>query len=426
MFSSKISSAVTFPLKGLEMRPYLHSDCSSKVSTYELFSVICHHGTAGGGHYTCFALNRGQWYEFDDQYVTKVTHEKVQTCEAYVLFYRKTNKLSAEVRNKAEKILDETTDGLKKSYISRQWINKFYYCAEPGPIDNSDFLCHHGAINPDRYMNIERIAFPVPYEVYDYLFKKFGGCPPFVDISICQACTALQKRLLLEMETFVQITKDAKNQDASNTHFLSTSWYTQWQNFVQKTSQEPPGPIDNSKINLNHLDFNEAAEVPESLWNFFYNIYGGGPEIRIKPPPSVEEMETEDVGSDMIIMSDFEKLVQKKSESNASLNATSSPEFVIPISRKIKPLKTMIDRNMYGHGEPMKTQNGYVEQLEERRDATCVIANGTILSETSDELEDLSNNSLNLDDEIDEDETEEFKKSKRYRRRRKNVEYIIL
>lgn len=404
------------------MRTYLHTDCTSKVSSYELFSVICHHGTAGGGHYTCFALNSGQWYEFDDQYVTKVPPEKVQTCEAYVLFYRKTNKMSEVVREKAEKIMDETTDGIKKAYISRQWINKFYHCAEPGPIDNSDFLCHHGAINPDRHMDIERVASYIPYEVYDYLFKKFGGCPPFVDLSICQACTALQKRLLLEMETFLHISKDAQSQDTPHTHYLSTSWYTQWQYFVQKRNQEPPGPIDNTKITLDHLDLNEAAEVPESIWNFFYNIYGGGPEIRIRPPPCIEEMETEEVGSDMIIMCDFEIPLHKKSRSSTTLNGA-SPEFVIPTLRKEKPIKSMIDRNMYEHGEPMETQNGPVDEDEEKREAAESVS---LSNDTSEEHKDLPNNSSNMDDDVEEEETEEIKNSKRYRRRRKNVEYIIL
>lgn len=418
MFSSKISSAVTFPLKGLDMRPYLHTDCTSKVSTYELFSVICHHGTAGGGHYTCFALNSDQWYEFDDQYVTKVPPEKVQTCEAYVLFYRKTNKLSEGIRDKAEKIMNEITDGIKEVYISRQWINKFYYCAEPGPIDNSDFLCHHGAINPDRQIHMDSLASFIPFEVYDYLYKKYGGCPPFVDLSICQACTTLQKRLLLEMETFLQISKDAQTQDVPHTHYLSTSWYTQWQFFVQKRNQEPPGPIDNTKINLDHLDLNEAAEIPESIWNFFYNIYGGGPELRIRPPPCVEEMETEEIESDMILMNDFEIPTQKRSRSNATFNA-GSPEFVIPTLRREKPLKSMIDRTMYGHGEPMETsQNGADDQSEDKREAVDALAGNS-----APDVEDVQNN---FDDDIDEEETEEIKNSKRYRRRRKNVEYIIL
>lgn len=93
--------------------------------------MICHHGTAGGGHYTCFALNSGQWYEFDDQYVTKVSSDKVQSCEAYVLFYQKVNTIAEKIRVNAEDILENCTskakgleEPLKRTYISRQWINR--------------------------------------------------------------------------------------------------------------------------------------------------------------------------------------------------------------------------------------------------------------------------------------------------------------
>ncbi len=43
-----------------------------------------------GGHYTAYGLNavNEQWYEFDDQYVTEVDQQTVESCEAYVLFYR--------------------------------------------------------------------------------------------------------------------------------------------------------------------------------------------------------------------------------------------------------------------------------------------------------------------------------------------------
>ena len=43
---------------------------------YDLTGVICHHGTAGGGHYTSFNLNptNGLWYHFDDSIVTQVTY----------------------------------------------------------------------------------------------------------------------------------------------------------------------------------------------------------------------------------------------------------------------------------------------------------------------------------------------------------------
>ena len=43
-----------------------------------------------GGHYIAYCQNviNGQWYEFDDQYVTEVHEMVVQNAEAYVLFYR--------------------------------------------------------------------------------------------------------------------------------------------------------------------------------------------------------------------------------------------------------------------------------------------------------------------------------------------------
>jgi len=45
---------------------------------------------AAGGHYIAYCQNviNGQWYEFDDQYVTEVHETVVQNAEAYVLFYR--------------------------------------------------------------------------------------------------------------------------------------------------------------------------------------------------------------------------------------------------------------------------------------------------------------------------------------------------
>ncbi len=89
-FSSKVSTRVTFPLVDLDMSPWLHRDSASAVSLYDLTGVICHHGSAGGGHYTAYALNQfdQEWYEFDDSVVSRVEPAAVANAEAYVLFYR--------------------------------------------------------------------------------------------------------------------------------------------------------------------------------------------------------------------------------------------------------------------------------------------------------------------------------------------------
>lgn len=46
MFSTKISTHVSFPLEGLDLQPFLAKDGSAQTSNYDLLSVICHHGTA--------------------------------------------------------------------------------------------------------------------------------------------------------------------------------------------------------------------------------------------------------------------------------------------------------------------------------------------------------------------------------------------
>ena len=176
MFSSKITSYVSFPLEGLEMRPFMHKDCVSKVTKYDLISVICHHGTAGGGHYVCYALNpvTNQWFEFDDQCVTPVSPETVKDCGAYVLFYRKWSQEMMQLREKTVELLDisskEPSD--LNFFVSRQWINRFNTFAEPGPIDNSDFLCPHGGVNPVRAEFVENICTPIPQAVWDFLFLQ--------------------------------------------------------------------------------------------------------------------------------------------------------------------------------------------------------------------------------------------------------------
>lgn len=278
MFSTKISSFVSFPLRGLDVHPYLHTDCVSNVATYELFSVICHQGTAGGGHYTCYSLNGNQWYEFDDQYVTKVSAETVQACEAYVLFYRKSTLGAQTIKTKVCE-LAESCNNSEVVYISKQWFSRFKTCAEPGPIDNSDYVCHHGFVNPERSEVLQQLAFALPRPVYDYLHKKFGGCAPLTDIHICSVCDALHKRIAGEFEMFLKLNRDFLNGRLVSTHLLSTSWFSQWQSFVQKHTFEPPGPIDNTRKLLNVA--NEYIEINKEIWLFFFNIYGGGPEMLI-------------------------------------------------------------------------------------------------------------------------------------------------
>ena len=58
---------------------------------YELYAISQHYGSLSSGHYTALCKNKGKWYSFDDESVTKVTDDDIVTKAAYLLFYRRKN-----------------------------------------------------------------------------------------------------------------------------------------------------------------------------------------------------------------------------------------------------------------------------------------------------------------------------------------------
>ncbi|XP_058062802.1 ubiquitin carboxyl-terminal hydrolase 20 [Anopheles bellator] len=307
-YSSKISSAVHFPLYGLDMRPYLHKDCRSEVTSYDLCAVICHHGTVGGGHYTSFAKHdpTGKWFEFDDQLVTQVTPEYVQSCEAYVLFYRKNNAKMVTVRAQASNILtmEEQASDIR-FYVSRNWLHRFNTFAEPGPIDNWTLLCPHGAFPPNKASHFSKLVVPFPQTLWDFLYKKFGGGPVCNHIFPCHICKKaaelLSRRQRHELETFTAYNDEFQFNDTPTTIYaISMAWFRQWQLFARGLTTDDPGPINNRTIAIQGDNsvplrsvrpFSDYAQINANLWHFFHGLYGGGPEIVLQgnpiPPPPV-------------------------------------------------------------------------------------------------------------------------------------------
>uniref|UniRef100_A0A8C6UIT7 Ubiquitin carboxyl-terminal hydrolase n=1 Tax=Neogobius melanostomus TaxID=47308 RepID=A0A8C6UIT7_9GOBI len=282
MYSYKIGNHVSFPLEGLDMRPFLAKESPSQVSTYDLLSVICHHGTAGSGHYIAYCQNviNGQWYEFDDQYVTEVHETVVQNAEAYVLFYRKSSEESIRERQKVVALANMKEPSLLQFYISREWLNKFNTFAEPGPISNHTFLCQHGGIPPHKYNYIDDLVVIVPQNVWEYVYKSFGGGPAVNHLYMCAIC---------QVEIEALLNKEFQAEEAPTVILcISMQWFREWENFVKGKDNEPPGSIDNSKIGVmkgGHIQLKQGADygqISEETWQYLLGIYGGGPEIAVR------------------------------------------------------------------------------------------------------------------------------------------------
>jgi ubiquitin carboxyl-terminal hydrolase 4/11/15 len=54
--------------------PLIFSSTTS-APTYELYAISNHFGGSYGGHYTTYAKNNGEWYEFDDTRVERLTNK---------------------------------------------------------------------------------------------------------------------------------------------------------------------------------------------------------------------------------------------------------------------------------------------------------------------------------------------------------------
>ncbi|XP_033119161.1 ubiquitin carboxyl-terminal hydrolase 20-like [Anneissia japonica] len=316
-YSSKISNYVEFPLEGLDVRQFLDKDCSSETTTYDLNAVICHHGTAGGGHYTAYAMNwlDGQWYEFDDTYVTEVNEKQVSSAEAYVLFYKKSSDETVKMREKVQGLCYQQ-ESLLHFYISSQWFNKFQTFAEPGPITNNDFLCKHGGVPPCKSAFVDELVTKVPQTVWDCLQNRYGGGPAVTHLRNCKTCQEeldnLKRRIAEERETFVKLHNKFQDEEDQNTtvYFISLSWFRQWETFLNSKHTdfpEPPGPIDNRAIAASkghHTKGAESGQISKETWNYLHSIYGGGPEIIEQPNEMVtatdqdEEDDDEEDGDD--------------------------------------------------------------------------------------------------------------------------------
>lgn len=314
-YSSKISSPVIFPLTGLDMRQYLHKDCKSKVSTYDLSAVICHHGTVGSGHYICYAKHAptDKWFEYDDQTVTQVSAETVQNCEAYVLFYQKSNPQMSHVRAQAQEIISSrpmpypsSSSSDIKFFVSKQWINRFNTFAEPGPIDNSSILCQHGSLLPNKTADVTDLLVPVNQTMWDFMYEKFGGGPVCNHLIECDTCKTraedLERRQNNELRIFSELRDEFQYQDSSSMLFaISMHWFRKWQAFARCETAEDPGPITNMTIAQqsdalpirNVRPGSDYAQINLKLWRFFYNIYGGGPEIILRGASEFTKSERE-------------------------------------------------------------------------------------------------------------------------------------
>ena len=86
----KNDTYVDFPIEGLDLSKYVIG-YNKHSYIYDLYGICNHIGNSVNGHYFSYIKNYDNWYEMNDDIVTKIIdyEENIVTNNAYCLFYRK-------------------------------------------------------------------------------------------------------------------------------------------------------------------------------------------------------------------------------------------------------------------------------------------------------------------------------------------------
>jgi len=92
-FWEKNPTIVNFPLKGLDLKEYLHPDTlrMNPETRYDLISNVVHEGKADGGSYKAFVHHAPlkMWHETQDLRVTPVLPQMVALAESFILVFQR-------------------------------------------------------------------------------------------------------------------------------------------------------------------------------------------------------------------------------------------------------------------------------------------------------------------------------------------------
>ena len=91
----KLEKPVSYPLETMDLTSYLSGPLQSdNQAKFDLYGVVNHVGTVGGGHYTSYSMHHEKktWVQYDDHMTDtemKPGDRAGDEASAYVLFYKK-------------------------------------------------------------------------------------------------------------------------------------------------------------------------------------------------------------------------------------------------------------------------------------------------------------------------------------------------
>ena len=112
-----------------------------------------------------------------------------------------------------------------------------------------------------------------------------------------------------------------RQETETSIYAISQWWFRQWQAFVRGRMFDIPGVIDNKHVKKsltsrqNHRGSyrNDYVQVSENMWNWFHELYGGGPSVLIREVQPKRPDDTE--GDDEEMLFDGDAVVDRDTDS---------------------------------------------------------------------------------------------------------------
>lgn len=105
----KVQTKVDYPLRDLDMNPFVFSENPRREYVYDLVGVCCHSGQTDCGHYYTFCRDKEEngevsWWKYNDEIVMRVKESEVMTMKACMLVYEQKNKARYTIKQIRELI----------------------------------------------------------------------------------------------------------------------------------------------------------------------------------------------------------------------------------------------------------------------------------------------------------------------------------
>ncbi|XP_054797302.1 ubiquitin carboxyl-terminal hydrolase 26 isoform X2 [Prosopis cineraria] len=277
----KITSTFSFPAK-LDMQPRLSEPSQSEL-IYDLSAVLIHKGTTvNSGHYVAHIKdeNAGQWWEFDDEHVTKLgCHPFGDGSSNSTAKSVRTDPVHSDASE--ARIADSNGNGLDAPHPQSSLVET-YSSSDAYMLMYNLKHTKNVVKRGDVVSSADSVAARDSFPLLSYLFDEIQN----LNASYVDECAQYNHKKELELNRITERRQEVRSVLAEAPvqpleqpfYWISSDWLRQWADNII------PSTLDNTSIQCSHgkvpvSKVTSMKRLSDKAWDRLFLKYGGGPTL---------------------------------------------------------------------------------------------------------------------------------------------------